>query len=54
MALFMDPQKSSKYIFQYKFGSYSTIHTFKNYFIIVFSVLVNKQYPNIVKSKISK
>ena len=26
--------------------SYNTIHTFKNYFITVFSVFSNKRYPN--------
>ena len=30
-----------------KNGSHDTIHTFKNYFVIVFSVFNNKQYPNI-------
>ena len=51
MALFMDPQNLSKHRFQYKFGSYSTIHTFKNYFAIIFSVIsfqfsANKRYLN--------
>ena len=46
MALFTDPQKSSKHKFQYKFESYSTIHTFKNYFVTVFSVFNNKWYLN--------
>ena len=51
MALFTNPQKSSKHKFQYKFGSHSTIHKFKNYFAIVFSVFsfqfsANKLYPN--------
>jgi len=50
-ALFTDPQKSSKHKFQYKFESHSTIYTFKNYFITVFSAInfqfsANKQYPN--------
>ena len=30
----------------FKIGSHSTIHTFKNYFAIVFSIFNNKQYPN--------
>ena len=29
-----------------KTGSHSTIHIFKNYFVTVFSVFSNKQYPN--------
>ena len=29
-----------------KNGSHGTIHTFKNYFAIVFSVFNNKWYPN--------
>ena len=44
--LFIDPQKSFKYIFQYKLRSHSIIHTFKNYFITVFSIFSNKWYPN--------
>ena len=31
----------------FKTGSYDTIHTFKNYFVTVFSVFSNKRYPNI-------
>ena len=46
-ALFTDPQKSSKYKFQYKFGSHGTIYIFKNYCATVFSVFSNKRYPNI-------
>ena len=45
-ALFTDAQKSYKHRFQYKFGSHSIIHTFKNYFATVFSIFSNKQYPN--------
>ena len=30
----------------FKIGSHDTIHTFKNYFTTVFSVLSNKWYPN--------
>ena len=29
-----------------KNGSHDTIHTFKNYFAIVFSIFSNKRYPN--------
>ena len=29
-----------------KIGSQSTIYTFKNYFVTIFSVFNNKQYPN--------
>ena len=29
-----------------KNGSHGTVHTFKNYFAIVFSVFSNKRYPN--------
>ena len=32
--------------FFFKIGSQGTIHTFKNYFAIVFSVFNNKWYPN--------
>ena len=32
--------------FFFKIRSHGTIHTFKNYFAIVFSVFSNKQYPN--------
>ena len=37
-ALFTDSQNSFKHRFKYKFRLHSTIHTFKNYFAIVFSV----------------
>ena len=45
------PQNSAKHRFLGKFGSYNTIHTFKNYFATVFSTIsfqfsTNKQYPN--------
>ena len=36
--------KFSNYFFKIK--SHGTIHTFKNYFVIVFSVFSNKQYSN--------
>ena len=47
----MDPQISFFINFFIKNGSHSTIHTFKNYFTTVFSVLSfqfqqNKFYPN--------
>ena len=47
----MDPQISFFINFFIKNGSYSTIHTFKTYFAIVFSVFnfqfqQNKFYPN--------
>ena len=50
-ALFMDPQTPLFINFFIKNWSYSTIHTFKNYFITVFSVFnfqfqQNKFYPN--------
>ena len=32
--------------FSFKIRSHDTIHTFKNYFTIVFSVFSNKRYPN--------
>ena len=41
--------RTRKYFFQqknFKTGSHGTIHTFKNYFAIVFSVFSNKRYPN--------
>ena len=49
--VFMDLQKSSKHMFLTKFGSHNIIYTFKNYFIIVFSVInfqisTNKWYLN--------
>ena len=49
--LFTDPQISLFNNFFIKNGSHGTIHTFKNYFVIVFSVLVfsiskNKLNPN--------
>ena len=43
--------RTEKRRFLDKFGSHSTIHTFKNYFVTVFSVIsfqfsTNKRYPN--------
>ena len=51
MALFTTQPKTQKHAYQCIFGSRGTIHTFKNYFAIVFSAisfqfLANKQYPN--------
>ena len=51
MALFMGLPNSAKCAHLCIFGSNSTIHTFKNYFAIVFSVInfqfsANKRYPN--------
>ena len=51
MALFTTQPKTQKHAYQCIFGSHGTIHTFKNYFAIVFSAisfqfLANKQYPN--------
>jgi len=48
MALFMNLQKSFKHRFQYKFGSWSTIYTFKIILLqcFQFSVFSNKQYSN--------
>ena len=45
------PPNSAKHRFLGKFGSYSTIHTFKNYFVTVFLAIsfqfsANKRYPN--------
>ena len=34
--LFIDPQKSSKLRFQYKYRFYIIIYIFKNYFVIIF------------------
>ena len=50
-ALFMGLPNSAKCTYPCIFGSYSIIHTFKNYFVTVFSVisfqfLANKRYPN--------
>ena len=37
-------KKFNKFFF--KIGFHSTIHTFKNYFVTLFSVFSNKRYPN--------
>ena len=44
-ALFTRPA-STFFHKNFKTGSHSTIHTFKNYFAILFSVFSNKRYPN--------
>ena len=43
---FMGPISMEKRKFIFKIGFHDTIHTFKNYFAIVFSVFRNKRYPN--------
>ena len=45
-ALFMRLASMKKYKSNFKIGFHDTIHTFKNYFAIAFSVFNNKQYPN--------
>ena len=45
-ALFMGPATWEKCKFNFKTGSHSTIHTFKNYFATMFLVFNNKRYPN--------
>jgi len=45
-ALFMGPTNTEFSKNNYKTGSHGTIHTFKNYFVTVFSVFSNKRYPN--------
>ena len=45
-ALFTGPTSTKFSNNNFKIGSYGTIHTFKNYFAIVFSVFSNKRYPN--------
>ena len=50
-ALFMIQPKTQKHAYPYISGSHGIIHTFKNYFVTVFSVInfqfsANKQYPN--------
>ena len=45
-ALFMRPATWKKCKFNFKIGSHSTSHIFKNYFVIVFLVFNNKRYPN--------
>ena len=44
--LFMGPASTFFNKIFIKIGSHDTIHTFKNYFVIVFSVFNNKRYSN--------
>ena len=45
-ALFIRPASTFFHKNNFKTGSHSTIHTFKNYFATLFSVFSNKRYPN--------
>ena len=45
-ALFIGPASTEFSKKTFKTGFHSTIHTFKNYSVIVFSVFNNKWYPN--------
>ena len=45
-ALFTGSTSTSFTKNNFKIGSYSTIHTFKNYFVTVFLIFSNKQYSN--------
>ena len=45
-ALFTGPASTFFNKFFFKIGSHGTIHTFKSYFVTVFSVFNNKRYPN--------
>ena len=45
-ALFMGPASTYFSKFFFKTRSHDTIHTFKNYFVTVFSVFSNKRYPD--------
>ena len=44
--LFMEPTNMDFSKFFFKIGSYGTIYIFKNYFITIFLIFNNKQYPN--------
>ena len=44
--LFTRPASIDFSKFFFKTGSHGTIHIFKNYFAIVFSIFNNKRYPN--------
>ena len=50
----MGPISMEKRKFIFKIGFHDTIHTFKNYFAIVFSVFSNKRYPNRLYISIQK
>jgi len=43
-ALFTGLTSTEKHKSNFKIGSHSTIHTFKNYFVTVFSIFNNKRY----------
>ena len=45
-ALFIGPASTKFGKINFKTVSHGTIHVFKNYFVTVFSVFSNKQYPN--------
>ena len=45
-ALFIRPASTFFHKNNFKIGSHSTIHTFKNYFATLFSDFSNKRYPN--------
>ena len=45
-ALFTGPTSTFFSKNNFKTGSHDTIHIFKNYCVTVFSVFINKQYPN--------
>ena len=45
-ALFTELTSTEFIRYNFKTGSHGTIHTFKNYFVIVFSIFSNKWYPN--------
>ena len=45
-ALFIRPASIFFHKNNFKTGSHGTSHTFKNYFVTVFSVFNNKWYPN--------
>ena len=45
-ALFTRPANMEFSKNNYKTRSHGTVHIFKNYFVTVFSVFINKQYPN--------
>ena len=45
-ALFTGSTNTDFSKFFFKIGSNGTIHIFKNYFVTVFSIFSNKQYPN--------
>ena len=46
-ALFTRPASMDFSKINFKTKSHDTIHTFKNYFVTIFSIFSNKRYPNI-------